>query len=89
VKLAAGDIRRTMQDFKEQGKIPFMQQKQSKSTQNVYDIIKQSALASQMLAEHYPVAIAYRVAQLERQKFSEQGLTAEGLAAKLAEEGVQ
>lgn len=87
VKLAAGDIRKTMKSFKEAGQIPFMQQKQGTRTKNMYDEIKASALATKLLDEGYSVALAHRVAKLEREKFAEQGMTSEALAAKLAEEG--
>jgi hypothetical protein len=87
VKLAAGDIRTTMKSFKEQGQIPFMQQKQGKRTQNMYEEIKSSAMATKLLEEGYSVALAHRVAKLEKEKFADQGMTSEALAAKLAEEG--
>lgn len=87
VKLAAGDIRKTMQSFKEAGQIPFMQQKQGARTTRMYEEIKSSAMATKLLEEGYSVAMAHRVARLEKEKFSQQGMTSEALAAKLAEEG--
>ena len=79
VKLAARDIRSTIKSFKEQGQIPFMQQKRSAATQRMYDEIKTSPLGSQLLAEGYPASMAYRVAQLEKQQLVERGAPAEAV----------
>ena len=87
VKLASKDIKDTMQGFKDEGKIPFMKTKQGKSTQRMYEAIQASAMATKLLDEGYPAAMAYRVAQLERQKFAEQGMTSEGLAIQQAQKG--
>lgn len=86
VKLAAGDIRKTMQSFQEQGQIPFMQQKQGARTTRMYEEIKGSAMASQLLSEGYPVSMAHRVAKLEKEKFAEQGMTSDAVAAHMAEQ---
>lgn len=81
VKMAARDIRKTMKHFQDEGKQgSFMKRHQSASTQKTYDEIKTSPLATQLLADGYPVAFALRVAKLEKQQLVDKGAGPEALA---------
>jgi hypothetical protein len=80
--MAAGNIRSVMKGFKEAGRHPFMTRKQSSRTQRVYEEIQASPMATQLLRDGYPVAFAYRVVQLEKQKMS-QGMEGQAASAGL------
>lgn len=83
VKAVAGDVKKVVEHFRSMRAAGFMDAKRSRATERMHQAITDSPLGSRLLAEGYPVAFAYRVAKLEKQRLVVPSLPDQGIANTL------